>query len=136
MNNNILLLSKYRSALMGVAILWVMLYHILAKGGILIITQILEVGYGGVDIFLFLSGFGLFFSLSNKGTTLPQYYRKRFLRILPEFWIFLIVDYIATMDFNMENFGELLYKTMTIGYWIPGTSYDLWYVSCVYFSFI
>lgn len=136
MNNNILLLSKHRSALMGVAILWIMLYHIPAKGGIPIITQILEVGYGGVDIFLFLSGFGLFFSLSNKDTTLPQYYKKRFLRILPEFWIFLIVDYVATMDFNMASLGELLYKATTIGYWIPGTPYDLWYVSCILFFYL
>lgn len=131
MHNNLLLLSKYRSTLMGVAILWVMLYHIPAKGGIPIITQILEVGYGGVDIFLFLSGFGLYFSLSNKNTALYIYYKKRLFRILPEFWIFLIINYITSMDFNIESFAEFLYKATTIGYWIPGTPYDLWYVSCI-----
>lgn len=131
MNNYFLLLSKYRSAIMGVAILWVMLYHIPAKGGIPIITQILEVGYGGVDIFLFLSGFGLYFSLSTKDTSLSQYYKKRFFRILPEFWIFLIFDYIITMDFSFRSFVELLYKSTTIGYWIPGTPYELWYVSSI-----
>lgn len=131
MNNCFLLLSKYRGAIMGVAILWIMLYHIPAKGGIPVITQILEVGYGGVDIFLFLSGFGLYFSLSNKETSLSLYYKKRFFRILPEFWIFLIFDYIVTMNFSFRSFVELLYKSTTIGYWIPGTPYELWYVSCI-----
>ena len=65
MKSSLSLLSSYRGALMGVAIIWVMLYH-LGDIDVSVISVIFGVGYGGVDIFLFLSGFGLYFSLSKK----------------------------------------------------------------------
>ena len=64
MKSSLSLLSSYRGALMGVAIIWVMLYH-LGDIDVSVISVIFGVGYGGVDIFLFLSGFGLYFSFSN-----------------------------------------------------------------------
>lgn len=53
MKSSLSLLSSYRGALMGVAIIWVMLYH-LGDIDVSVISVIFGVGYGGVDIFLFL----------------------------------------------------------------------------------
>ena len=64
MKSSLSLLSSYRGALMGIAIIWVMLYH-LGNIDVSVISVIFGVGYGGVDIFLFLSGFGLYFSMSK-----------------------------------------------------------------------
>ena len=57
-------ISKNRSAVMGTAILLIMLYHskvvLPTVFPYYIVAAILEFGYGGVDIFLFLSGFGIY----------------------------------------------------------------------------
>lgn len=49
-------------------------------------------GYIGVDIFLFLSAFGLCFSL--KKHTLPQFYLRRLNRVYPLFVISNIIKWI------------------------------------------
>lgn len=121
---------------MGVAILWVMMFHLPFRSSIPIIDLILKLGYGGVDIFLFLSGFGLYFSLSKGNVNLSEYYKKRFCRILPEFWIFLIITFLIKWNFSLHSFGRLIYCATTIGYWIPGTPYVLWYISCILFLYL
>ena len=53
-----------RDEIKGAAILWVVFFHAqLGLGGLLYDVQ--KIGYGGVDMFLFLSGFGLYHSLSR-----------------------------------------------------------------------
>ena len=61
---NFTLVSKYRTELMGIATLWVMLFHY-GNINIPIIDNLRIIGYGGVDIFLFLSGIGLSFSIKG-----------------------------------------------------------------------
>ena len=51
------LLSTYRSELMGIATIWVMLFHFKANMNSAPMDLLSSIGYGGVDIFLFLSGF-------------------------------------------------------------------------------
>ena len=74
-STKISLLSKHRNALMGIAILWVMLYHLYDYTDALpsLVRGIIGIGYGGVDMFLFLSGFGLYYSLSKKNSSLSAY---------------------------------------------------------------
>lgn len=68
-------LSQNRTYLMGVAMLMVILFHC----GI---PPFKYFGYWGVDVFLFLSGFGIYYAL-KKNESLIRFYYKRFLRILP-----------------------------------------------------
>ena len=133
---NLLLLSKYRSALMGIAMLWVMSFHLSPIRTYLpIIGSVSNIGYSGVDIFLFLSGFGLYYSLSNKDISFSEYYKRRFYRIFPEFWLFLLCTFIISMNFDLKSVCELLCCASTIGYWV-GLPYFLWFISCyVFFSF-
>lgn len=62
------LISQYRNSLMGFAILWIIVYHFY-----LVIQPIdqsvfpVRIGYGGVDIFLLLSGLGLYYSYTVGG---------------------------------------------------------------------
>lgn len=51
--------SKYRTPLMGFAMLWIMLFHIGIN--IPIIGTLTQKGYWGVDIFIFLSAYGLYY---------------------------------------------------------------------------
>lgn len=125
------LLSKHRSAIMGVAILWVMMFHIPYKLEVPGLMQLMAIGYGGVDIFLLLSGFGLSFSLSKKDFSLSRYYKSRACRILPESWFYLVITYIIAGEYTICSFEALLCKASTIGLWIPGIPFELWYISCI-----
>ena len=74
-------ISRYRSELMGWSILWIMMLHF-TFNQIKPLGFIAQYGFAGVDIFIFVSGFGLFFSL-DKNDDLITFYRKRLLRIFP-----------------------------------------------------
>lgn len=89
------LLSKYRSAIMGIAALWILFFHLWQKQ----VTEpgklydfesyIQRIGFCGVDIFLFLSGIGLVFAI-GKSNILSFYYRRLKRVFLPFFIVGLI----------------------------------------------
>ena len=134
MNDVLQLVSKHRSAIMGFAILWVMLFHLRVPTDLAAIDFFRSIGYGGVDIFLFLSGFGLYYSLSRKNFDIKKYYKSRFFRILPEFWVVLSVVFLAQMDFSLKSFSFLLCRATTLGYWI-GYRDESWFISCIVFLY-
>ena len=80
-------LSK-RNTVMAFAILWIMLYHTHLVTGFRIIDHITGIGYAGSDIFYFVSGMGIWFSLERSGS-IWEYYKKRLLRIMPMWWCFI-----------------------------------------------
>ena len=134
MNDILQLVSKHRSAIMGFAILWVMLFHLRVPTDLAAVDFFRSIGYGGVDIFLFLSGFGLYYSLSRKNFDIRKYYKSRFFRILPEFWVVLSVVYLAQMDFSFRSFSSLICRATTLGYWI-GLRDESWFISCIVFLY-
>ena len=104
-------LSTYRSQLMGVAIIWIMLFHsgIDAPNSFLLrALWYLFVGMGGgigVDIFFILSGFGLVYSASKISGN-SQWWTwegKRMIRVLPSYLIVAIVAYSIQGGVNMNN---------------------------------
>lgn len=106
-------LSRYRAQIYGFCALWIMLFHgeDMANVHIDEISPLLNdlFGFGniGVDIFLFLSGVGCFFSF-NRDNDVDRFYKKRLLRILPSYLIFaipclLILDTVL-YDYGFERF--------------------------------
>ena len=126
---NFNLVSRYRSELMGVAILWVMFFHLVAKGPLIfnfsVLSPILGIGYGGVDIFLFLSGLGLYFSF-RKSINLKSFYIRRVIRILPTYIVVNIVYGIL----SKMSILDIFYNITTIGYWLNTSYYD-WYIPAI-----
>ena len=61
-------ISRYRTQLMGLATLMIIACHAPASGVLMppVFAKVLSYGNFGVDIFLFLSGLGLFYSLSKR----------------------------------------------------------------------
>ena len=129
------LLSRYRAALMGLAMLFVMCFHVpMAKGELM--YGVVRLGNIGVDMFLFLSGIGLWFSWTknvsrsensyesqHKGTDgnlvprsplliprLKSFYRKRMLRIYPA-WLLIACLYYIPDFFGTDLFGQFHYAT-------------------------
>jgi len=76
MNHAYLRLSRFRSELMGLAILWVMLFHAYEfHFNCLPLDAWKATGFAGVDVFILLSAMGLYVSL---GKTLERERERAF----------------------------------------------------------
>lgn len=127
---NTTLISQYRNVLFGIATIFVLLTHsseFMWPDRLLIIPKILQQGSMGVDIFLFLSGMGLFFSMS-KGTGIGDFYRKRCMRIMPTYFLIAVPGF-AILDLIIKHAGwkQFLENVTSISYWKNG-GHELWYV--------
>ena len=111
--------SLYRNELFGLSIISIMIFHFLediktyTSGGIL--YNIADVYYMlfasiGVEVFLFLSGMGLFFSMKKNSDT-KQFYIKRFKRLCFPYiliggcyWIIrdFIILKLSVLDFLLD----------------------------------
>lgn len=80
------LLSKYRVELMGFSTIWIILFHgyrnnMIFPGKLNILNFIFSKGDCGVEIFLLLSGLGLYYSFS-KNPDLSCFYKNRIKRVI------------------------------------------------------
>ena len=129
------LISRFRSEIMGVAIVFVLICHSdsFSWGGAqAFVKQIMPVFAIGVDIFLFVSGVGLYFSM-RKNSNIYYFYKKRFLRIIPEFLIVSAAScaLITTLRKNDFVWSEFLIKVSGIRAAVlknSGENGAVWYV--------
>lgn len=135
------LISKFRSEIMGVAIILVLLCHCDSfSWGIFhsYVEQLVKIAACGVDIFLFVSGFGLFYSM-KKDSSLVHFYRKRFLRIIPEYLLIALVGYVVWDAIQRLGAGELLIQLSTFrASFLYGTHDNghLWYIFFIFFVYM
>ena len=116
--------SRIRPYLMGIATLWVTLYHckylnlfssaFLTKTRLLgIFTRIEAIGNCAVDLFFFLSGLGLSFSYTHLQESDPHplrtFYQRRFRRILPTILIVTILTYGLIEVENLANWAGYVF---------------------------
>jgi peptidoglycan/LPS O-acetylase OafA/YrhL len=130
MFKNVQLISKYRSELMGFAMIWIMLYHYFGKNNIVSLGNLIfQIGHCGVDIFLFLSGFGLIFSIhkmNGKQNKNLLFIKKRLLRLIPTYYLVIIVSGVLLS----VGFKIIIQNLMIFGFFIPFNlifSYD-WFI--------
>lgn len=77
------LISKHKKELMSIAMIWVAFYHVYFEFKFKPINFVLvKCGYGGVDLFVFLSGFSLYYAYEKENNYL-EFIKRRLLRILP-----------------------------------------------------
>ena len=94
--------SKYRSQIMGFAALWIFFFHVRNEAVVFqnvpvlkdIDTFFVNIGFCGVDIFLFLSGWGMYHAVNRHSLTV--FYKRRYRRLVFPFLvscIFLAFNY-------------------------------------------
>lgn len=129
-------MKKSRTHLMGMAIIWVAIFHT----GLLfpkfeVANFFLKIGYGGVDIFLLLSGFGLYFSL-DKNRNLLEFYKRRFERILPAYLPIILIFEICLFLWGKFHIVDFLGNLTMTGIWTGLPGQFNWYIQAICFLYL
>ena len=137
-------LSRARAWLMGVATLLVTFYHsqyldlfsssFLTQTRLLsLVTRVHKTGNSGVDLFVLLSGFGLFFSYARlkekQAHPARAFYQRRYGKVLPTVLTVTVLTYgLLGTDSVSDWFG----KVLLYGTYLPGRAGgNFWYFSCL-----
>lgn len=123
------LLSTYRQALMGGSILLIMLYHSFHESSNGTITRFFVTGKMGVELFLILSGIGIYYSLS-KCDSLLVFYKKRILRILPEYLLVSLPIYLVLTVYKGDTIWNFILNISMLNFlWGEGAYF--WFVHLI-----
>ena len=135
------LLLTYRSQIMFFAAFWVLCSHSIGIVGaeqwpfLMNLKPLIAFGWGGVDIFLFLSGMGIGLSLS-KSPSFPTFMSKRFNRIFGSFFLIVTVEHLV----NGTQTVSYLLDVSTLSYWLPllgeHSKNTFWYVSAAFVFYL
>ena len=121
--------SRYRGALMGAAILFIILFHVpLARSDMFFGLR--RCGNIGVDMFLFLSGIGLWYAWV-KNPSVGHFYKRRLLRIFPTWLVISSVYYLQRFNWQTGDYLDLLLDiTVNWGFWL-NDELTFWYVPAI-----
>lgn len=112
--SDLFVLSKERAALMGIAMIWIMLFHTFSHiEPTNLLISFIKKGYYGVELFLSASGYGLFYSLS-KDSSFSPFYKKRVLRILPMYLLIAVPFFIYLWVSEGSGFIDFLLRVSTL----------------------
>lgn len=81
----------------------------------------------GVEIFVLLSGLGLYFSF-KKNSEIKSFYSKRFLRILVPYGIFAGIAWFVIAIISGGDFWSYIYNFSLLSFWTNG-NVMLWYIA-------
>lgn len=123
-------LSKYRSELMGLAMLWVMLFHAWDLDLLLPPLNWLRAsGFGGVDIFILLSAMGLSMSLNRKEQKFGPFMARRAARLLPSYFAVMLTYTVFSILRHTAPVSALFWNSTLLAYWVQSEGAFNWYIS-------
>ena len=117
--------SEYRTTIMGIAMLSIMLFHQYFTS-VIPFNVFHNFGYWGVDVFLFLSGMGLIKSL--KRYSLSTYYKRRIKRIIPSCIVCGTIKYFIFL--LLGSSVASLKDGLNLGWWSM-MSFDSWFIPTI-----
>lgn len=123
-------ISRFRGALMGIAMLIIILFHVdLARSDMFFGLR--RMGNLGVDMFLFLSGIGLWFSWM-KTPSYRHFYFRRLIRIYPAWLIIACLYYLPRL--HVHDAASLVNLIGEIGFnwnfWLHD-ELSFWYIPAI-----
>ena len=99
-------------------------------------SKVMSYGGFGVHMFVILSGFGL--SISSRFTSVKNFYKRRFLKILLPYYLFICLVFICNQfilvypnDGLYAFFGHILFYKMFDESIITSFGYYLWFLSMI-----
>lgn len=137
-------IGKYRQEIFGIAIISVIIFHyfeglykaygvglIRSFAGLILGT----IGSVGVDIFIFLSGYGIYYSL-KKNQSRVAFFSRRLKRVIIPYLIFGLFFW-AIKDFYISHvsIGRFLYDYSLLSFWGEGLR-TFWYISFIFILYL
>ena len=124
---------RYRQVWLGFALIWIMLYHSAFDLGPLQILQ--TTGYAGVDICLFASGIGCFYSLSSDSDVV-RFMKRRMKRLVPTYLVY--ITFWLTIQYFMGNreFPMILGNLFAVQFFTGRGNHFNWYISTLFLFYI
>lgn len=124
-------ISTFRSQLMGIAMLGVMLVHTRTTlvRYILPLDVITCLGDSGVDVFLFISGIGMVFALS-KSTNVLRFYKRRMHRVFLEATPWIGLYSLMCVYLGKHGIRVLIANCLGVGFWVSKRGFN-WYYSFI-----
>ncbi|MCX6077557.1 MAG: acyltransferase [Campylobacterales bacterium] len=95
----------------------------------------------GVDLFLFISGFGLTVGMMKKTLSVIEFYKRRLIKVFIPFWIVLFLLFIADAGLLHINYSPFYMAQSTLG-WFPNANADtdvnspFWYITWILIFYI
>lgn len=137
--DNIKNISLFRTELMGIAAIWIMCLHIFSELDssvrIPLVSSVFERGNLGVDIFLILSGMGLYFSLS-KNSNLLAFYKKRFIKVVIPWITLSFIYWLIYMELNHSfKINVFIKNWLGFSFFTDGTI-TTWYIQLIIILYI
>lgn len=129
----LMLISKYRNAVMGLAIIDVMLGHWFAisqtpADNIFLKAISIIPALVSTQGFLFISGYGIYYSFSKNSDTV-SFYKRRFHRMILPFMIMALPYFLFRLCFEGISVWQFLGYLTTLAYWTEGNYCGMWYVA-------
>ncbi len=131
-------LSKERQSLMGAMIIWIIFFHSsIDCSAFSVLVTIKRFGNLGVDVFLLLSGIGLYFSSYKLSSDIENgeiitwiltFYKNRLIRILPSTIMCLLPWYLYLYHGKHVSIFRFILDITSLSYWIDGNNRG-WYIS-------
>ena len=116
---------------MGVATLLILLCHAAPNGVTLplFFDKLFGLGNIGVDVFFFLSGVGLFFSIKKRKISFFRWYIRRYKRILIPYFIIAIPWYGSRVFFTDDTIVNFVLNLTTVSFWLEHKG--AWFVAAL-----
>ncbi len=132
-NSNVF--SRYRAELMGIATLMIIMCHLPAQGVVMpsVMARIIASGGIGCDVFLFLSGMGMWYSMNSVRSgkvSIFRWYLKRYIRILVPYLMIVIPVCVS----NGNSILEILIHATGFDFFVYRLA--LWFVSCILLLYV
>ena len=123
--------NGFTRVLTAPGMLFILLFHVGGRHNETLAYCLSRCGNVGVDIFLFVSGIGLWFAWS-KGTTLKQFYWRRYIRVYPA-WLVIACLYFIPLYINDK--ADLTDTILNIiyyhGFWTIYNELHFWYIPAI-----
>ncbi|MET3738783.1 acyltransferase family protein [Faecalicatena orotica] len=124
------ILSSYRSQIMGIAIIWIMLFHWPELfRSVPLVSFVTKRGMTGVEMFLLVSGIGLFYSMT-KNENVKEFYIKRALRVLIPYLVISLPYWIWQDLWVKKDIGKFFLDYSLLAFWKSGDR-EVWYIALI-----
>lgn len=126
------LLTKYRMSIFGLSAIWIFFRHTFFYNCFTygLFDPIVRIGDCGVDVFLFLSSFGLYFSY-KKNPVIKCFYKKRIIRILPTTIVLLLL--LSFIDYSIDKWD--INQLLSVKFWIGLIYSKYWFIGAILFLY-